>query len=66
MHASASVPPSAEDPAHGGDLRSWLYTILTNLNRNRLRSLARRPAVQTISDNDASDMRTLIYASGDR
>ena len=23
--------------------RSWLYTILTNLNRNRLRSLARRP-----------------------
>jgi RNA polymerase sigma-70 factor (ECF subfamily) len=41
---------------HGGDLRSWLYTILTNLNRNRLRSLARRPAVQTIGDNDASDM----------
>ena len=41
---------------HGGDLRSWLYTILTNLNRNRLRSLARRPTVQTISDNDASDM----------
>src|SRR4249919_3756089 len=29
---------------HGGDVRSWLYTILTNLNRNRLRSLARRPA----------------------
>ena len=28
---------------HGGDIRSWLYTILTNLNRNRLRSLARRP-----------------------
>ena len=27
----------------GGDLRSWLYTILTNLNRNRRRSLARRP-----------------------
>jgi RNA polymerase sigma-70 factor, ECF subfamily len=41
---------------HGGDLRSWLYTILTNLNRNRLRSLARRPAVQSIGDNDASDM----------
>jgi RNA polymerase sigma-70 factor (ECF subfamily) len=41
---------------HGGDLRSWLYTILTNLNRNRLRSLARRPTVQTIGDNDASDM----------
>jgi RNA polymerase sigma-70 factor (ECF subfamily) len=38
---------------HGGEIRSWLYTILTNLNRNRLRSLARRPAVQTIEDNDA-------------
>ena len=38
---------------HGGELRSWLYTILTNLNRNRLRSLARRPAVQAIEDNDA-------------
>ena len=25
----------------GGDIRSWLYTILTNLNRNRRRSLAR-------------------------
>jgi RNA polymerase sigma-70 factor (ECF subfamily) len=22
---------------HGGEVRSWLYTILTNLNRNRLR-----------------------------
>jgi RNA polymerase sigma-70 factor, ECF subfamily len=41
---------------HGGELRSWLYTILTNLNRNRLRSLARRPAVQAIDDNDAPDM----------
>src|SRR6202453_1257650 len=25
----------------GGDVRSWLYTILTNLNKNRRRSLAR-------------------------
>ncbi len=41
---------------HGGDIRSWLYTILTNLNRNRLRSLARRPALMTIDDNDAPDM----------
>jgi RNA polymerase sigma-70 factor (ECF subfamily) len=41
---------------HGGELRSWLYTILTNLNRNRLRSLARRPALQSIEDNDAPDM----------
>ena len=28
---------------HGGDTRAWLYTILTNLNRNRLRTLSRRP-----------------------
>ena len=41
---------------HGGDIRSWLYTILTNLNRNRLRSLARRPAVQAIEENDAPDL----------
>ena len=40
---------------HGGDIRSWLYTILTNLNRNRLRSLARRPAISPIEDNDAPD-----------
>ena len=41
---------------HGGDVRSWLYTILTNLNRNRLRSLARRPALSPIEDNDAPDL----------
>ena len=41
---------------HGGEVRSWLYTILTNLNRNRLRSLARRPALSPIEDNDAPDM----------
>jgi RNA polymerase sigma-70 factor (ECF subfamily) len=41
---------------HGGDIRSWLYTILTNLNRNRLRSLARRPPMQAIEDNDAPDV----------
>jgi RNA polymerase sigma-70 factor, ECF subfamily len=40
---------------HGGDVRSWLYTILTNLNRNRLRSLARRPMLMPIEDNDAPD-----------
>jgi RNA polymerase sigma-70 factor (ECF subfamily) len=40
---------------HGGDVRSWLYTILTNLNRNRLRSLARRPALSPIEENDAPD-----------
>src|ERR1043165_7075899 len=40
---------------HGGDVRSWLYTILTNLNRNRLRSLARRPMLTPIEDTDAPD-----------
>ena len=37
---------------HGGDIRSWLYTILTNLNRNRRRSLARRPAISQLNDDD--------------
>jgi RNA polymerase sigma-70 factor (ECF subfamily) len=41
---------------HGGEVRSWLYTILTNLNRNRLRSLARRPVMTSIGDDDAADM----------
>lgn len=40
---------------HGGDIRSWLFTILTNLNRNRLRSLARRPLTSSIEDGDAAD-----------
>jgi RNA polymerase sigma-70 factor (ECF subfamily) len=38
---------------YGGDVRSWLYTILTNLNRNRLRSLSRRPTLTSIEENDA-------------
>ncbi len=37
----------------GGDLRSWLYTILTNLNRNRRRSLARKPTITTLVDTAA-------------
>ena len=41
---------------HGGEIRSWLYTILTNLNRNRLRSLARRPTLLPLEDNDAPDL----------
>src|SRR3982750_2590445 len=45
----------AEHLFHGGDIRSWLYTILTNLNRNRLRSLARRPVLMPIDDADAPD-----------
>ena len=38
---------------HGGDLRSWLYTILTNLNRNRRRALARRPPLLPLNDTGA-------------
>jgi RNA polymerase sigma-70 factor, ECF subfamily len=41
---------------HGGDVRAWLYTILTNLNRNRLRTLSRRPTVTPIKDGDAAIM----------
>jgi RNA polymerase sigma-70 factor (ECF subfamily) len=40
----------------GEDTRSWLYTILTNLNRNRLRTLARRPLHASLDDNDTADM----------
>ena len=40
---------------HGGDIRAWLYTILTNLNRNRLRTLARRPTLITIEDDDSPE-----------
>jgi RNA polymerase sigma-70 factor (ECF subfamily) len=40
----------------GGDVRKWLYTILTNLNRNRLRSLARRPVVQPIDDEAGAEL----------
>jgi RNA polymerase sigma-70 factor (ECF subfamily) len=40
---------------HGGDIRTWMYTILANLNRNRLRSLARRPAMAPIDDGDAAE-----------
>jgi RNA polymerase sigma-70 factor (ECF subfamily) len=36
----------------GGDIRSWLYTILTNLNRNRRRSLARRPQFTPLLENN--------------
>jgi RNA polymerase sigma-70 factor (ECF subfamily) len=39
---------------HGGDVRAWLYTILTNLNRNRLRSISRRPVLAPIKDSDAA------------
>jgi RNA polymerase sigma-70 factor (ECF subfamily) len=39
---------------HDGDVRAWLYTILTNLNRNRLRSLSRRPTLTPIKESDAA------------
>jgi RNA polymerase sigma-70 factor (ECF subfamily) len=41
---------------HGGEMRSWLYTILTNLNRNRLRTLARRPTMIAIGDDEPADL----------
>ena len=41
----------------GGDIRSWLYTILTNLNKNRRRSLARRPQFMPLLDNNARRQR---------
>ena len=37
----------------GGDIRSWLFTILTNLNRNRRRSLARRPQFTPLPEGTA-------------
>ena len=40
----------------GDEIRSWLYTILTTLNRNRLRALARRPVLSPIEENDAPDL----------
>src|SRR2546430_7552697 len=42
----------------GGDVRSWLYTILTNLNKNRRRSLARRPQFMPLLDNNPDASRT--------
>jgi RNA polymerase sigma-70 factor (ECF subfamily) len=39
---------------HEGDVRAWLYTILTNLNRNRLRTLSRRPALMPLKDDDVA------------
>src|ERR1700744_2175692 len=36
----------------GGDIRSWLYTILTNLKKNRRRSLARRPQFMPLMDKN--------------
>ena len=54
----------AEHLFHGGDVRSWLYTILTNLNRNRLRSLSRRPSLMPIDDNDAVELAGPVAGGG--
>jgi RNA polymerase sigma-70 factor (ECF subfamily) len=45
----------SEHMFQAGDTRAWLYTILTNLNRNRLRALSRRPILTPIEDNDAAE-----------
>jgi RNA polymerase sigma-70 factor (ECF subfamily) len=42
----------------GGDLRAWLYTILTNLNRNRRRSLARQPNMTVLLDTESEPSGT--------
>src|ERR687889_1391110 len=49
----------------GDQVRSWLYTILTNLNRNRLRSLARRPSLTPIEEIDAPDATGPEAGGGD-
>jgi len=49
----------------GDVVNGWLYTILINLNRNRLRSLARRPALSPLGDNDAPDAAEPEAGSGD-
>ncbi len=49
---------------HGGEIRSWLYTILTNLNRNRLRSLARRPPLSLLGETDVLPTAARSSASG--
>jgi RNA polymerase sigma-70 factor, ECF subfamily len=42
----------AEHLFHGGDLRTWLFTILLNLDRNRRRGLARRPTFAVIEETE--------------
>jgi RNA polymerase sigma-70 factor (ECF subfamily) len=49
---------------HGGEIRNWLFTILINLNRNRLRTLSRRPQYAPLEDADAPD--TAVPEAGGR
>jgi len=46
----------------GGDVRSWLYTILTNLNKNRRRSLARRPQFMPDASGTEAEGRDIARA----
>jgi RNA polymerase sigma factor (sigma-70 family) len=41
---------SREHLFHGGSMRAWLFTILTNLDRNRRRSLAVRPGTDEFDE----------------
>ncbi len=41
---------SREHLWHGGSMRAWLFTILTNLDRNRRRSLAIRPGTDEFDE----------------
>lgn len=41
---------SREHLWHGGSLRAWLFTILTNLDRNRRRALAIRPGTDEFDE----------------
>jgi RNA polymerase sigma-70 factor (ECF subfamily) len=41
---------------HGGAVRGWLYATLINLNRDRLRSLARQPTLSPPEEDNTSDV----------
>lgn len=50
----------AEATWRGGNPRVWLLTILTNLNRNRLRGLGRRAPHDTLEALDARHAAALV------
>lgn len=43
---------------HGDNLQGWLMTILTNLNRNRLRSAGARPAMVAYHEAEEAEAET--------
>jgi RNA polymerase sigma-70 factor (ECF subfamily) len=51
---------AAKDRFHGGNLYVWLFVILINLNRNRLRGLARQAP---LVDLDAAELATAVPAA---